>query len=81
MKIIKDLLYTKNNQSLDISRLSVFLSVLAFWGSVFTHQYQKQEFDPVAIGTGIAAIFAGGAGWIYARQKYEKEGEGNGPTD
>lgn len=72
MSLIKDLLYTKDNAALDISRLSVFVSVLAFWGCVI-HAAVGGAFDPVAVGTGAAAIFAGGGGWIYARQKYEAE--------
>lgn len=72
MSIFKDLLYTKDNQALDISRLSVFFSVLAFWAALGWQVYQTPEkFDPMATGGGIAALFAGGAGWIYARQRYE----------
>ncbi len=70
MKLLKDLLYTKGNESLDISRLSVLLSVAVFWGCVI-HAAVGGTFDPIAVGTGAAALFAGGGGWIYARQKYE----------
>lgn len=74
MKLLKDLLYDRTNQHLDVSRLSVFLSVLAFWAACGMQVYQDPSaFDPMAVGGGIAAVFAGGAGWIYARQKYEKE--------
>lgn len=76
MKILKDLLYNRGNQSLDIARLSSLISVLAFWGGVFWLLWQKGEFDPVQTGTGIAAVFAGAGGWIFARQKYE-QGQGN----
>ena len=71
MKILKDLLYNGGNKSLDIARLSAFLSVLSFWGGVFYSIYQGGEFDPMNVGTGCAAIFAGAAGWIYYRQKHE----------
>lgn len=71
MKILKDLLYSKGNESLDIARLSSFLSILSFWGGVFWLLGQKGEFDPVAVGGGCAAIMAGVAGWIQFRQKQE----------
>ncbi|QVM82926.1 hypothetical protein [Novosphingobium decolorationis] len=71
MKLLKDLLYTRDNASLDISRLSSLLSVVAFWGGVFWLLATKGEFDPVQTGTGCAAIFAGAAGWIHFRQKHE----------
>ena len=73
MKILKDLVYNKGNKSLDIARLSALLSVLSFWGGVFYSIYQGKEFDPMNVGTGCAAIFAGAAGWIYYRQKQETE--------
>jgi len=76
VKLLKDLLYSKGNETLDIARLSSFISILSFWGGVFWLLGLKGEFDPVAVGGGCAAIMAGAAGWIYARQKQEgKEGE------
>jgi hypothetical protein len=73
-KLVKDLLYDKNNEYLDISRASVGLSVVCFWAACgFQVALNPDKFDPLAVGGGIAALFAGGAGWIYARQKYEKE--------
>ena len=71
MSIIKDLLYTKGNEALDISRLSSLLSVICFWGGVFWLLASKGQFDPIAVGGGCAAIFAGAAGWIHFRQKHE----------
>lgn len=71
MSWLKDLLYSKGNAYLDISRVCVALSVVAFWAGVFWHQFDTKDFDPVAVGTGVAAIFAGGAGWIHFRQKQE----------
>ena len=73
MKLIKDLLYNKNNKALDIARFSAFISVLSFWGGVFYSIYAGGEFDPMNVGTGVAAIFAGSAGWIYYRQKQEAD--------
>lgn len=75
MKLIKDLLYDKGNEHLDISRFSVGFSVLCFWAACGMQVWQDPaKFDPMAVGGGIAALFAGGAGWIYARQRYEKDG-------
>ena len=71
MKIIKDLLYDKGNQALDIARLSAGFSILCFWGGVLWHAHKHGEFDPVAVGAGCAAIMAGSAGWIHFRQKHE----------
>lgn len=72
MKIIKDLLYSRDNKALDIARLSSLVSVLCFWGGVFYSIYHGGEFDPMNVGTGCAAIFAGAAGWIFYRQKQEQ---------
>jgi hypothetical protein len=71
MKLLKDLLYTKNNAALDIARLSSCVSIIAFWSGVFWLLYLKGEFSPTETGAGCAAIMAGAAGWIYARQKQE----------
>lgn len=71
MPVMKDLLYSKNNKFLDIARVSVALSVLAFWGCVITMAV-RGEFDPMAVGGGCAAIFTGAGAWIYARQKQEE---------
>lgn len=71
MSILKDLLYNKNNTNLDISRVCSLGSVVSFWGGVFWLLATKGEFDPVAVGGGCAAIFAGAAGWIHFRQKHE----------
>lgn len=73
MKLLKDLLYTKGNAALDISRLCALMSVVCFWGGVFYSLYKGGSFDPIAVGTGCAAIFAGAAGWIFYRQKMEAE--------
>lgn len=74
MSLLKDLLYTRNNVSLDIARLSAAVSVGSFWGCVVWAIHRGGAFDPVATGTGCAAIFAGAAGWIHMRQKQEPGG-------
>lgn len=71
MKLLKDLLYSKGNISLDIARLAALVSVLCFWGGVFWALARGEGFEPVGVGTGCAAIFAGAAGWIHFRQKQE----------
>lgn len=76
MGLIKDLLYSKNNQFLDIARVSAAVSVLAFWGCVITMVVNEGKFDPLAVGGGCAAIFTGAGGWIYARQKQEAVADG-----
>ena len=71
MSLIKDLHYSKDNGHLEIARLCSLTSVICFWGGVFFSVYRGGDFDPIAVGTGCAAIFAGAAGWIYWRQKHE----------
>lgn len=70
MKLLKDLLYTKDNEALDISRLCSLVAVVVFLALA---GYNHDKFEPVAFGGGAAALFAGCAGWIYARQKYEAD--------
>jgi hypothetical protein len=74
VKLLKDLLYTRNNVSLDVARLCSVLGVLAFLGLSIWHGVHAGEFDPVAFGGGWTATCAGCGGWIYARQKFEAEG-------
>lgn len=76
--VLKDLLYTKGNTNLDIARVSILFSILCFWGGVLTLVVDKGEFDPLAVGGGIAAIFTGAAGWLHFRQKQEGS---DGPSD
>lgn len=75
MKLLKDLLYSKGNVSLDIARLCSVVSVVSFWIGVFWVLGRGDGFEPVAVGTGCAAIFAGCAGWIHFRQKQEAGAE------
>lgn len=72
MKFVKDLLYTKGNQALDISRVCSLGSVVAFWAGVFMG---KITGDALAIGGGCAAIMGGAAAWIHFRQKHEEGAE------
>ncbi|MXO67803.1 hypothetical protein GRI72_03010 [Altererythrobacter marinus] len=74
MKLLRDLLYARGNENLDISRLSSLLGVLTFLGASIWHVFVNKSFDPVAFGGGWTALCAGCGGWIYARQKYEAEG-------
>lgn len=76
MSIIKDLLYTRDNNNLDISRLSSFLGVLTFLGATFYNLYQGHPMNFTEWGAGWTALCAGCGGWIYARQKYEMEAPG-----
>lgn len=75
MGVFKDLLYTKGNLALDITRVSVAFSVVCFWVGVLSHTFSKGEFDAISVGGGIAAVFTGAAGWMHFRQKQE------GPND
>jgi hypothetical protein len=73
-KLLQDLLYTKGNHALDITRVSILFSIGCFWAGVFF----VTGFDPIAVGSGAAALFAGAAGWLHFRQKQEGS---DAPTD
>ena len=74
MGIVKDLLYTRDNEALDIARMAAFLSVVAYLGmsiySVATMQ-DVSQFDFFEWASGWAAVCGGNAAWIYARQRIE----------
>lgn len=81
-RLLKDLLYTRDNVSLDIARLCSFLSIVGFWASIFWSLWTGAAFDPIAAGTGCAAIMAGSAGWIHFRMRHEAGARSQpGPTD
>jgi hypothetical protein len=71
MKLLKDLLYTRGNVSLDIARLCTLISVLAYWAGVFITLYRTGRFEPVSVGAGCAGIFGAAAAWIHVRQRHE----------
>lgn len=76
MKLLKDLLYDRGNQALDISRASSCLAVLTYCGTAIYMVTMKGEIDLLALGTGWATLAGGCAAWIFARQKYEAEKAG-----
>lgn len=73
MGILKDLLYNKDNEALDIARLSAFLSVFAYLGMSIYFIVVKDivDFDFFEWAGGWAALCGGNAAWIYARQRIE----------
>lgn len=72
MTLFKDLLYNKDNQNLEISRLSSFLAVIAYLALSSVAVYMELwEFDPTQWGIGWAGVAGGSAAWIFARQRYE----------
>ncbi len=70
-KLLKDLLYARGNEALDIARLSALGSSIAYWVGVFLVLHQTGKFDPVEVGTGWGLLCAGNGGWVYARQSKE----------
>jgi uncharacterized membrane protein YjjB (DUF3815 family) len=77
MKLLKDLLYNRDNVNLDIARLSAFLGVVGFLAATGYSLYLGGDFEPAVWGTGWAALCGGNAAWIYARQAQEhSKGEG-----
>ena len=71
MKLLKDLLYDRGNQALDISRMSSLMAVLTYCGTAVYMVARKGEIDLLALGTGWATLAGGCAAWIFARQKME----------
>ena len=74
-KILKDLLYTKDNQALDISRLCSLFANIAYW-VVVTHGIiaSGEAPDLSNLGVGWAAIAGGSMAWIYARHEQARKG-------
>ena len=72
VKILKDLLYTKDNEALDISRLCSLVANIAYW-VVVTHGIvvSSEAPDLSNLGVGWAAIASASAAWIFARQEQE----------
>ena len=71
---LKDLLYNKDNEHLEIARLTTLLSSIAYWAYVWS----SKPSDPMQVGAGYAAIVVACAAWIYYRQKMELEFRKNG---
>jgi len=71
VKLLKDLLYNRDNAHLDISRVSSLLAVLTYLAATIYHIYQGHPINFTEWGAGWTALAAGSAGWIYARQKFE----------
>ena len=73
MKLLKDLLYNKNNQALDIARLSAAVVTIFFVGLATAKFVVHKDIDLIEFGTAWGLICAGSGGWIYARQRQETE--------
>lgn len=61
----------KDNQTHDIGRLLWAVSVLAFLGMSFFAIWRGQAFDPVAWGTAIALVLAGGGASVAIKSHTE----------
>lgn len=72
-KLLRDLLYDRENQHLDIARFSALLSVIGYvWMSAYFIVYKDvTDFDFLEWAAGWAALCGGNAAWIYARQRIE----------
>lgn len=59
LRVLKDITTTGNGQTYDNIRISSLVVVLAYLAFEAVNLfYLRQNFDPTAFGTGIAAIFA-----------------------
>lgn len=73
MKLLKDLLYTKGNQALDIARVTCLAGGFTLFGLTIAKFVMTREFDPIEFGTAFAAFAGGAAGWMHFRAKQESE--------
>lgn len=69
MKLVKDLLYTRNNRSLDIARVTCLTGGLTLFGLTIAKFVMTREFSPIEFGTAFAAFAGGAAGWMHFRDK------------
>jgi hypothetical protein len=73
MSLIKDLLFNKDNQSLDIARLSAAIVTVFFVGLATAKFVNNRDIDLVEFATAWGLICAGSGGWIYLRQQQENK--------
>lgn len=71
MTIIKDLLYNRDNQHLEIARLCSFMAVVGFLVLTGFLVYNGEAPSLSEYGIGWGGVAGGSAGWIYMRQKVE----------
>ena len=71
MTIFKDLLYDKENNHLDISRVCSLFAVIGFLALSFYLTYTNNAPTLTEYGIGWGGVAAGSAGWIYMRQRIE----------
>ena len=74
LSFLKDLTTTKDGESFDVIRVGLIVGGTSLIGlSAFAVIVNKQGFDPMQFGTGLAALFAGGGLGIGAKRKDEPE--------
>ena len=71
MKFFKDILTGIDGKTYDNIRVYMMFSVFVFLGSSVWHLYDENVFDPVAFGSGLAAIFAAGGAGILMKKDTE----------
>ena len=71
---LNDLVTSRDGRSFDPIRIGVIVSGLSLIGlAVYAVVINKQTFDALQFGTGLAAIFAGGGFGIGAKAKDEPD--------
>lgn len=73
-KFLKDLLYNKGNENLDIARFCSLFANIAYWiAAAYVINKGTGTIGLVELGGGWAAVAAGSASWILARQIQENK--------
>lgn len=75
-QFLQDILTSRDGESFDVIRVGMVLSGAWLLGlASFAVIINKQPFDPLAFGSGVAALFAGGGLGIGAKRKDEPDAE------
>lgn len=70
MKFLRDLFTEADGTTWDAGRIMWALGFFAFIGlAVMAYAVNKQDFDPVAFGTGLGLVLASGGGMIWMKDK------------
>lgn len=67
MSLVRDLFAGLGNQRWDLARVLAFWAVVSYSGTFVAAAVRGQELDFSAIGVGFAAVLAGAAALIFAK--------------
>lgn len=73
VKLFKDCLTGKDNETYDIVRILLFLACIVYFTLSFVETFKGHDFNPIEYGTGLGLLFAGGGGGIALKQRAEPD--------